>query len=201
MKIIDTIDQLSEEWFEKRAGMPTASCFDQILTPTGRSSAQAKKYMYQLAGERITRTKTETYQSWAMQEGIEKEKRAILLFEMQMDVEVKKVALCMDDSERIGCSPDGLLDHSGLEVKSPLLHTHVEYRLSGKLPTIYIPQVQGSMLVTGYSHWYFMSYYPGLSPLIIDVPRDDEYCAALKVELDLFCQELDKITEKLRALE
>jgi hypothetical protein len=200
MKIIDTVEQLLKEWFEFRAGMPTASCFDKILTPTGKVSTQRKQYLYQLAGERITRTKTETYTSWAMQEGIEKEEKARLMFEMIHDVEVKQVAFCIDNTESYGCSPDGLLELSGIEIKSPLLSTHVEYLLAGKIPTKYIPQVQGSMLVTGYNHWFFMSYFPNITPLIIDVPRDDKYCASLKIELQTFCEELDDLEKKLRAL-
>lgn len=197
MRIIDDIDQLSSEWFEIRAGRPTASCFDQILTPTGLSSKQAKKYMYTLAGERITRKKEETFQSQAMLDGIEREEKARLYFELVMDMEVKQVASCIHDSELFSCSPDGLMENTGIEIKCPKMSTHVEYLLGNKIPTKYIPQVQGSMLITGYNHWYFMSYYEGLKPLIIDVPRDDSYCAKLKIELEEFYKELDAVTKRL----
>jgi hypothetical protein len=92
------------------------------------------------------------------------------------------------------------METEGIEVKCPLIHTHVGYLLAGTLPTDYFQQVQGSMFVTGFSSWWFMSYYPAIPPLIIQVKRDDAFCAKLKVALDSFCNELDEITDKLKAL-
>ena len=91
-----------------------------------------------------------------------------------------------------------ICDHvdTGLEIKCPKDHTHVGYLRSQKIPTKYIPQVQGSMLVTGFKSWYFMSYYPAMPPLIIEVKRDDEYIAKLKDALDEFCDKLDEVTKE-----
>jgi putative phage-type endonuclease len=196
MKIIEG-DQRSETWLQLKAGRPSASEFGKILTPTGKASTQAEKYMYQLAGERVIKTKVETYQSKAMEEGIEKEDTARQYFSMLNDIEVKQVAICEHDSGLFICSPDGIWECSGLEIKCPLIHTHVQYLLEGKLPTEYIGQVQGSMLVTGYQTWNFMSYFPGLDPLIIEVKRDEEYCDKLYEALYVFCKELEKVTERL----
>jgi hypothetical protein len=74
----------------------------------------------------------------------------------------------------------------------------VEYLDKGKLPTTYIQQVQGSMLVTGRAWWDFMSYYPGLPPLIIRVERDDKLIATLEAALEGFCVQLDELTERLK---
>lgn len=200
MKIINNISQLSAEWFSFRAGRPSASCFDKIYSPTGKVSTQAKQYMYQLAGERITKKKEESYHSQAMIEGIEKEEKARIDFEMITDFEVKQVASCLHDSELFSCSPDGLMDDSGLEIKCPKMTTHVGYLVDNKLPTKYIPQVQGSMLVTGFDTWWFMSYYPGLKYLIVKVERDDNYCNALEIELKSFCEKLTVVENKLRGI-
>lgn len=201
--IVEHYPQLSVEWFEARCGKPTASCFNKLITAkTMRPSSQATNYLYQLAGERITGAKTETYQNAAMERGMVLEAEARSLFEMVMDVEVQEAGLVYPDEEKkFSCSPDGLMEDAGLEIKCPLVHTHVSYLLANVVPPDYIPQVQGSMLVTGFSHYYFMSYYPGLAPLIIDVPRDEKFCAALKVELESFCEKLDEIEAKLRKLE
>ena len=201
MIIIDDIEQYSVGWWAARAGIPTSSCFDMILTPkTMKPSSQQEKYLYTLAGERITGTKAETYQSAAMERGLIMEAEARTLFEMVQDVEVKQVAFIYSDDKRYGCSPDGLLDHAGLEIKCPNMSTHVGYLLDGGLPGVYVPQVQGSMLITGFSHWFFLSYYPGLPPLLLKISRDDKFCAALKVELDGFCGRLNEVERKLREL-
>jgi hypothetical protein len=92
------------------------------------------------------------------------------------------------------------MDSAGLEIKCPNLSTHVGYLLAGELPREYIPQVQGSMLVTGLSHWWFLSYYPNLPPLILKVQRDDKFCATLRVELEGFCERLDAVERKLMEL-
>ena len=200
MIIID-YEQYSPEWWTEKLGKPSASCFDKIVTMKGDPSKQAKNYLYQLAGERIVGGKVETYTNAAMERGLKLEPEARSLFEIVKEVEVKQVGLVyFNDEKRFSCSPDGLLQNSGLEIKCPLIHTHVSYVLGGTLPSDYFQQVQGSMLVTGFSSWWFMSYFPGLPPFIIVVQRDDKFCAALKVALDDFCEELDQVEAKLRGM-
>jgi hypothetical protein len=199
--IILDFPQQSPEWFAARCGIPSASCFDKIVTAKGEPSKQAQSYLYQLAGERITGAKVETYQNAAMQRGNELEAEARQLFSMVRDVEVRQVGICyFDERKSFSCSPDGLMEREGLEIKCPLIHTHVGYLLEGALPMDYFQQVQGSMLVTGFPAWSFMSYYPGLPPLIIRVERDNAFCARLKVALDEFCSRLDEVEKKLREL-
>jgi len=194
-------DQMSEEWFAEKTGKPGASSFDKIVTTKGEPSKSAKNYLYQLAGESIVGIKTETYQNAIMQRGIELEPSARSLFEMIHDVEVKQVGLCYpDEQKKYLCSPDGLLEDAGLEIKCPMIHTHVSYLLGGKLPTDYFQQVQGSMAVTGFSHWWFMSYFPRMKPLIIKVERDEGFIKKLKAELDNFCLDLVLTVKKLKEI-
>jgi YqaJ viral recombinase family. len=81
MKILD-IDQQSPAWFAARAGVPSASCFDKVLTTTGKLSTQVEKYGFQLAGEKIIGTKEESYQNEAMKRGVELEPEARLCYEL-----------------------------------------------------------------------------------------------------------------------
>jgi len=200
--IILDCDQQSPEWFAARAGRPTASCFDQIITPKNmKPSASAQRYLYTLAGERITGVKAESFQSAWMERGTQIEDEARTLFEIVQGREVKKVGLVYPDEKKLySCSPDGLMEIEGLEVKCPAMYTHVGYLLGGCLPTDYIAQVQGSMLVTGYPAWWFLSYYPGLPPFMVKVYRDDAFCARLRIELESFCERLDEVEAKLRRL-
>jgi predicted phage-related endonuclease len=198
MVIIDNIEQGTPEWMALKAGVPSASEFDKILSPTGKVSTQKEKYMNQLIGEKLLGIKPESYKSQAMIEGSLKEAEARALFAMLHGVECRQVAFCFEDNKRYGCSPDSLLDMTGLEIKCPEIHTHTKYLRDNKLPNDYISQVQGSMLVSGYSRWFFMSYYPGLPELIIEIPRDDKYCAQLKIELENFCDQLENEYQKLK---
>jgi hypothetical protein len=201
--VIETFEQYSDEWWAARVGIPTASCFGQIITPkTMQPSKQAERYLYTLAGERIVGRKAETYQTAAMERGLLMEEKARSMLEMVLDAEISQVGLVYpDDKKRYSCSPDGMMVTAGVEIKCPNLSTHVGYLLNGNLPVEYIPQVQGSMLVTGFYHWLFCSYYPGISPLIIYVERDDKFCAKLKIELDDFCERLDEVEIKLKDMQ
>ena len=197
MKTLD-LAQRSLEWFKARCGIPTASAFDKIVTSDGKPSKQRTKYMYQLAGERLGGIPEETYQSFAMIRGTELEAEARSLYEI-INGEVQEAKFYVNDENTFGASPDGLVGENGLlEIKCPLITTHIEYLIENKLPTEYVQQVQGQMLVTGRDWVDFMSYYPGLKPLLIRVERNDVFIISLRNELKKFCQELNELVEKLR---
>jgi hypothetical protein len=194
MKIIDVV-QGSPEWFACRCGIPSASNFDKIITIDGKPSTQRKKYLYQLAGERLLGKAEETYQNAAMQRGIELEPEARELYNLVFNVDAVQTGFWIKDG--YGCSPDGLVGDDGLiELKCPTLPVHIGYLLDNKLPSEYVQQVQGQLLVTDREWCDFVSYYPGLDPLIIKVKPDLKFQAALKTELGLFCTELDAIVGK-----
>ena len=200
--IIDYCTQGSEEWFAARVGIPGASSFSQIVKQSGARSDQRDKLLYKLAGERLLGRKEDSYLNAAMQRGIELEPEACAVFEMLTELSVEHVGFVYyDERKQFGCSPDGLIgDNSGIEIKCPTLPVHIEYLLSSKLPSAYYQQVHGSMMVTGRSSYWFFSYYPELPPLKLLIERNEKFCVALKSELDVFCDELDETTERLRAL-
>jgi len=192
--------QLSPEWYSARAGLPTASNFNRIVTSKGEPSTQQKKYLFQLAGERITGEKEETYQNAHMLRGTELEEEARLLYSITTGLSVETVGLCYpSDKKLIGASPDGLVGYEGgIEVKCPSLAVHAEYLLNNKLPTSYTQQVQGLMFVTDRKWFDFVSYFPGMKILIVRVERDAAFIARLGAELALFCKELDEIVNKIK---
>lgn len=198
--IIVDCKQLDPEWFAAKCGIPSSSKFDKIVTSTGEPSKQAKQYMLQLAGETVSGVKTETYSSQDMKRGILFEPEARRSFEMIHNVDVRQVGLIYKDEEKTAsCSPDGLpFENCGLEIKCPLVHTHVEYLLKNKIPTKYIQQVQGSMYVTGFESWFFMSYYPGIKPLILRIDRDPMFIGKLHAAITEFNQELNEIVRKIQ---
>ena len=197
-----TVDcvQGTPEWFAARCGIPSASNFDKIVTSAGAPSKQAEKYMYQLAAERVTGRTEESYSNAAMERGKETEAEARALYEMLRDVKVEQVGVCYPDEKKLcAASPDGLVAKDGLiEIKCPLIYTHVQYLLDGVLPTDYFQQTQGQLYVTGRKWVDFISYYPVIKPFIIRCVRDEKFIKALAVEIEVFNRQLSEITERIR---
>ena len=177
MKIVN-VKQGTPEWFTARAGIPTASAFDKIITPkTGKPSSQQFGYICELIADRIMGGPPEGIESWtsrAVQYGIDTEPEARAYYELHTDYKVQQVGFVTTDDGTAGCSPDGLVgDDGGLELKCPMAKTHVEYLLKGELPDAYKCQVHASLLITGRKWWDFCSYCIGFPPFIIRVKPDD----------------------------
>lgn len=199
MEVIDVV-QGTEAWLSLRCGIPTTSNFDKIITPKGEPSKQREKYLWKLAGERITKIPENGYKNTAMEIGIEREAEARGTYELITGKDVTQVGFCMSGEKRkYGASPDGLIDDDGLiEIKSPLIATHISYLLKGELPSVYIPQVQGQLFVTGRKWCDFMSYYPGIKPFIFRVFPHDWFIEFLQKELFSFCDELERVVKKIQ---
>lgn len=198
MKIID-VEQRSDLWYEARLGKPSASSFDKIVTTEGKPSKTRQKYLYALAAEVASGLTEDKFQTQAMLNGIEREDTARRFYKLARGVEVQEVGFCVDDNEKYGCSPDGLIgEDGGLEIKCPLGGTHVGYVMNdGEVPLEYFTQVQGSLLVTQREWWDFISYYPGLKPVIVREEPNAVFHKLLKKELDLFCEELNEVIKKI----
>lgn len=199
MKALWDIEQGSDAWHTCRIGNPGASGFSNIITSTGKTSTSRQKYLYKLAGEVITQQKPQTYKSAAMQRGNELEPEAREVFEFVHGPVQQCGLVYPDHSTDYHISPDGLMPEKseGLEIKCPELQTAVEYLDKGKLPTTYKIQVQGSLMVTGYKAWWFVSYYPGLKPLILKIERDEALIEKVRDAVELFCSDLKRLVGKI----
>jgi len=190
------------EWLQARTGIVTASKFADIITPTGKPTTGAKRttYLNTLLSEWMIGQPAQTFQSEWMIRGTELEPEARDLYSMLKDETVEQVGMVYkDDKKLVACSPDGLVNDSGLwENKAPAPHTHVGYLLKSILPTQYIPQVQGQMWVCDRDWCDFQSYCPGMPPLIIRVNRDTKFIKLLSDEIECF---VDEMLEKRMKLE
>ena len=195
--IIETLEQGTPEWFEARGNIPTASCFAKILTPkTLKMSAQAKQYAIEIIADEHE-PKEQMDNEWVLR-GIELESKARASYEFITSQSVCEVGIVYkDENKTSSCSPDGLLDNKGLEIKCPKLTTHINYLLNGVCPDAYIMQVQGSMWVTGYEEWDFMSYHPNAKPMIITVKRDEKIMDALDDAIPKFNQLIKDIRSQI----
>lgn len=176
MRIVEC-NQYDPTWWQARRGVPTASSFDKICTPsTGKLSAQADGYICQLIADKVRfdpNMMTEGPMTAAMRNGSVCEPEARRWYEYENGLEVQQVGLCLTDDGRFGASPDGLINDAGvLELKCPQPQTQVKYLLGAELPTEYKCQVHGQLLVTGRAWVDFLSYCPGFDPFIIRVEPD-----------------------------
>jgi hypothetical protein len=211
--IYHDVPQGDEAWFRLRMGVPTASCFDSILTPAkGELSKSSTKYVAELIGEQLATflpANVQTYTSRAMDWGQQTEAEARRFYSMERDIDVSNGGFCLHDSRKWGASPDGLIGLTrpvntepvrvtgALELKCPQPGTHVEYLMDGKLPLEYRWQVHGHLIVTGAAWCDFLSYCPGLPPLLVRVepgPDTDK----LRVALERFHEQYQAALARVR---
>jgi hypothetical protein len=194
---IHNVEQGTPDWFELRKGIPTASNFSKILTPTGRLSTSKDTYLYELLSESVLGYKEETTKTEWMERGNELEEEAAVLYELATDIDTEIVGFITNNG--VGCSPDRLVGKEGLlEIKCPKPSTHTKYIVSQKMDNKYIPQVQGQLMVTGRKWCDWMSYHPELPPVIVRVERDEKYIEKLSTELEKFLKEFKENHEIIK---
>jgi len=192
MPKIYNVIQGTPEWAHLRCGIPTASNFHRLITPTGKVSTQSEMYLFELLAERITGEPTVEFTSHWQDRGSEMEAEAVAYFEFQRECETAKVGFITNDDGTIGCSPDRLIGEDALlEIKVPKPATHVMYLLKKAVDAVYYPQVQGQLWVSGRSYLDIMSYCPSMPPAIVRVHRDSDFIKLLETSLDSFRIQLD----------
>lgn len=196
---IITCDQGTPEWFAARAGLPTASRFATVLA-SGRGGGESKtrrKYMLQLAGEKITGQPMDGYSNGHMERGKEMEAEARDLYALVRDSAPEQVGFMRRGDA--GASPDALIGNDGLlEIKTKLADLQIEVLLANRLPPEHVAQIQGQLWISGRSWCDFVSYCPGLPIFIHRVDRDEQYIAKLGVEVLAFNVELRDIITQIK---
>ena len=199
MKIIDCV-QGAEEWKHARIGIPTASAFDNIITPkTRKASGSQAKYLARLAAEWFVDEPIDHGTSGFMERGKDMEKEAVKWYNAVYDADAVAVGFATTDDGKIGCSPDRLVgDDGGAEIKCPAAHTHLGYWLNNSLLVDeYHCQVQGCLWVCERQWWDIVSYNPVIPPVVVRIARDEGFIGALATLTREFVGKLDDIKSKL----
>lgn len=202
MIIHTDIQQNTTDWEILRSGKITASEADALITPLGkiRTGDGVKTYLAQKLTEQWTGGPLMSLQgSFDMEQGQIIEERAKPGFTLHTGLEIHNVAFIESDDHLLGCSPDAMVvgHNVGVEVKAPRIDTQIRYLLDGKMPLIYLAQLQFSMFVTGAQFWHFFSYNRGTPPLHIVVERDDEFQCNIAQAVKEFSEMLTLGMEKL----
>ncbi len=197
------VEQGTEEWRGIKAGVASPSNFDRLITASMKPSSQADDYYYELMGEWVVGKCKELPDGlYWVNRGSELEPKARLLFEL-IHGPVKQIGFAYKDKRGlVGCSPDGFYGKTqGLEIKCPEDVNHMASFLRGEIPKKYMPQVQGSMWITGLKEWWFMSYHPDYPPLFTLVKADPLWQRAIDQIVVPFAQRLEEGRNEKRIID
>lgn len=178
---IHNVEQRSDEWHAIRLGKPTASNFYRILSPTGKKSEQADKYMNELIAEIVRGKKFEKFDpTLSMMRGKTMEQEALELYAANTNYNIQSVGFITDDFEEVGCSPDALINDDGIaEIKVYNPDNHIEVMLSRKLEQKHRPQTQGQLWLSGRQWCDTICHNDGMKQFIMRSERDEEYIKLL----------------------
>lgn len=188
-------DQGSEEWAKARCGIPTASRFADILAKG--EGKMRRKYLYELAGERLTGKPAESFSNGHMERGKEMEAEARSFYAYVKGVEPQQVGFIRNGQK--GCSPDSLIgDRGGLEIKTKLPHLLIEAILRDDVPPEHKAQCQGFLWVAERDWTDIFCYWPEMPTFIKKAGRDEAYIKTLDDAVAAFNDELAELVERLR---
>ena len=205
------VPQRSDDWFELRRGIPTASKFAVIMADgkNGEASVTREKYMKRLAGEIVSGQVAEDFRAEAMERGTRMEPEARDWYARRYLIDLtpvgfvrRTVRVPLGEDFVIGCSPDSQVGkRKGLEIKTmaPHLLGDVVVRGAAGFPTGFRAQIQGTMWACDWDEVDLLLYYTGWpKPPVFPVERDDSYIAKLKEQVELFDYELKMLVERWR---
>lgn len=182
------VAQGSPEWFAARLGKPTASRFDEIITPAKwQLSKSCTRYAHELIASEILGYDVNMASSGFMARGSELEERAVSYYELHHDLETEQVGFILRDDGRVGCSPDRLVGTDGLlEIKCPSAAVHIGYLLNESIG--YTMQVQGQLWLAEREWCDTLSYNPELPSAIVREVRNEHVIHKLSEAVDQFLQ-------------
>lgn len=201
MIIENSFNQHDPEWFDARLDSVGGTDISKIITTKGVRSSSREDFLIEKASQIITRKSKPVFQTYEMLWGTEHEPDARKKFEWDKGIELSECAMIFNDEKRNWhISPDGYNEDLkiGWEAKCPQLKEFIKTKEGNKLPTKHKLQVQTSLALTGWAKWWFMSYFPGLKPFMIEVERDEELIRTIQIEVRMFHNDLYKLIDELK---
>ena len=190
------VEQGSDDWFNMRLGVMSASRASKfVMAPTTKGY---QGLINELVAEICTGLPLEEMNLRAMEWGKDNEEAARQTFEMVTGKTVHQIGFIYREvngelQRSFGCSPDGITDDAGVEIKCPFKSdNHIDFILNKTIRPEYVWQVQFSMWVTGLSKWYFCSFDPRMQNKMLDfviVERDEK----MHTQLDAAAKVFDKV--------
>lgn len=204
IEVLPEIEQGTDEWFEVRRGIPTASEFSCILAAGEGKTRQ--KYLDRLAGELLSERLSETYRNASMDRGNEIEPELRERYVASRFCQVTSVGFVrrrLPSGRWVGGSPDALVDHDGvLEIKShkPEILIPILEGRAGPGLAAFRAQCQGLLWITGRAWCDIRLGYWGHPTFPARFERDDNYIRQLSDAVEVFDFDLHKLVERLRRM-
>ncbi len=176
--------QNSDDWFQLRTGVITASQTKLILSPKLKVSSNDKErsYGYEIVAQRVMDHIEETYQTWAMQRGHVEEIYAKDLYSKHY-AQVKDCGFITNDKLGflMGCSPDGLVGtDGGVECKSRNQKIQTQVIIKDEIPELDMLQVQSHLFISERKWWDYISYSNGMPMYVKRATPDAKYFEAIE---------------------
>jgi len=196
--MIHDIEQNTDEWFQLRMGLITASNFAAVMAFPGKPFGKgALDYAMKVAIESKTKRMIETYQNDYMERGKILEAEAREVYEHMTFSEVHPGGIAI--SGRFGASADGQMEDNGvIEIKCVKYNTHFKRLMEGGYDSSYQWQMRGQMWLYDVDWCDFISYCPDV-PLnkrihIYRVERDLVVEGSMVARLKDFINQVDVYT-------
>lgn len=199
---IHEVSQRTLDWARLHVGIPTASGLHNLMTPEFelRKGEMFRSYMYLKLAEYWRGEPVLELSTFSIEQGEIVESEAKPFYALETNQKVREVGFITTDDGTFGCSPDGLIGaDNGLEIKCPSAQVHVKYLVSGELPKEYAAQVHGSMFVTGFPRWTFLSYRRNFPPLILEVQREEGVMFKIAEALEQFHEQFEDAKRRLNS--
>lgn len=228
MKIYDELPQHLEDgtanpdWLSLRAGKFTGSDFHQYmgLAKKDELSDTAESNLYKKVLGSLGYS-FESYRSSAMEDGNENEPLARADYIAETFNDVHEVGFVDLEKMRAGCSPDGViyiekpnLDFQNMsyeefkqiittpikkiiEIKCPEIKNYLKMA-KGKIPPVYMTQMQYNMLITGAKSCDFVVWHPDMRLSVQEIKADANYQKDIITVLEKLNARYDAILEEIQ---
>lgn len=196
--------QGSDEWYDQRRGMITASVIGQLLTPKTLAVADndtSRGLIAALAAERVTGFTDPNYVNDDMLRGIEDEPRAAAVYsEHFAPVTADGFMIRSWGRCQLGYSADGLVGDRGLiEVKSRRSKKQLQTVLDGEVPAENVAQCQAGLFVSGRQWLDYVSFSGGMSLWVKRVVPDERWFDAIVAAVEAFEETASDMVAKYAA--
>lgn len=191
--------QGSEVWRKAKLGVISASCASKAVAKIDSDTRHT--YMCELVAQICTGEQPEENNFKATQWGKEYEAAALSCYALETNFIVTQVPFVFkDDSFRVGCSPDGITETHGLELKCPYnTANYIKFLTDDTLKSEWMKQVQFSMWVCDAELWDVSQYDPRMKALAmhtITVERDEKCMKQFDEMIPQFILDMDKMLAK-----
>ena len=195
-------EQGSEAWKKLKLGVISASNAHKAVAKP--DSETRHTYMCELVAQVCTGEQPEEFNFKATAWGKDNEPAALSGYQVTTNFEVTQVPFIFkDDTFRVGCSPDGITETHGLELKCPYNTSNfIKFIADDSLKSEWAKQVQFCMWVTQAQLWDVSQFDPRMkvkSIHTITVERDEKQMKVFDELIPQFISDMDKILEQVGA--